>query len=602
MRIKVLGICTVLCCANLAWAGTEAPVFLYRSQDVENRQYVYQLESGACEQDTILEKYEVQPSEYKSLMAYKGMFSRSLEWWDSDDVSMVLTPPYTFSVIDKPNKSFLREFFLYRVNARETRLVFPSGKRITLTDRSAEMVVKETTTPKEHSIVKKLGDIKLSWQALVSHSEIAMNELKVDKNDLVKPEMITDVYTATNCTVNILVEKSNVGTNYIFIKTGAAYTLTSEPDIVQNGKDLMIRLNKSMWKLSLVPKNELRAYYYLRDRDVNKTADLSDLLIIKLLFPEKTAPSIDADIIYPLGYEEPADICQYRETVLTDMTPTVNALPIGSIVGFIGIQHSPFPHPSRANGNYYQGQFYDARTSYSEQRVGIYIPAHFDRKKPFYFMVYLHGWNNSISNVLFTEKLIDQIELSKKNVMLIIPELAKNAQDSSGGNLDDENGLALMMQDVKQKLTQLLGYPKPFLNTGRVILTAHSGGYNPMANCLMHGGQPVSHAWLFDGLYWHRDRFLLWKKANPQSQLIILNTDTGGTSREVAQLEKTVKGFQVTQNLLTLTLPKASNSYKLRTRISNSDIVIVDTRNTSHHNVVSNGYLTMFLKALPDNF
>src|ERR1700761_6738944 len=61
---------------------------------------------------------------------------------------------------------------------------------------------------------------------------------------------------------------------------------------------------------------------------------------------------------------------------------------------------APFPHPARANGHKYGGQFYSAAEHYANSDVALFIPKNFRTTDKVDFVVHFHGWNNTVAGTL----------------------------------------------------------------------------------------------------------------------------------------------------------------------------------------------------------
>ena len=113
---------------------------------------------------------------------------------------------------------------------------------------------------------------------------------------------------------------------------------------------------------------------------------------------------------------------------------------------------APFPHPARADGHKYHDEFFSAAEHYSDSTVAVFIPKNFRVTDKIDCVVHFHGWNNTVAGTLEQFKLIEQLGASGRHAILIVPEGPHNAPDSFGGKLEDTNGFARFMDEVKKKL------------------------------------------------------------------------------------------------------------------------------------------------------
>jgi hypothetical protein len=175
------------------------------------------------------------------------------------------------------------------------------------------------------------------------------------------------------------------------------------------------------------------------------------------------------------------------------------------------LEHAPFP----AQG-----------TTYDDASVIVFVPRHY-RLPPsgrVDAVIHFHGHNTTAREALDHHRLREQMVDSRQNALLIVPQGPVRAADSSGGKLEEQDGLAKMLTELLAELTTAevsrgLGAQSLARATGfrRVCISAHSGGYHVTAACLDRGGVPVNEVYLFDALYGDSDTFRAWlaKPADP---------------------------------------------------------------------------------------
>jgi hypothetical protein len=186
---------------------------------------------------------------------------------------------------------------------------------------------------------------------------------------------------------------------------------------------------------------------------------------------------------------------------------------------------APFPHASRANGHDYQGKHYDAATYYSDSTVGIYVPSYFRPGAKVDLIVHFHGWNNHVATVFTHYRLREQLEASGRNAILIVPQGPKDAPDSGDGKLElDTGGFARFIADVAAYLASS-GITQS-TSVGKIVLTAHSGGYGATGGILTRGGlnAQITDVLLFDALYGYFDAFTNWVAGGRSRHFISLYT------------------------------------------------------------------------------
>jgi hypothetical protein len=203
---------------------------------------------------------------------------------------------------------------------------------------------------------------------------------------------------------------------------------------------------------------------------------------------------------------------------------------------------APFPSTNRAAGYRYQDAFYPAKEHYSDDSVGIFIPAKFRVGSSVSLVIHFHGWRNNVTNVLEHYRLIEQFTASDRNAVLVVPQGPRDAPDSSGGKLDELDGFKRFIDELGDVLRQQEPFKQKPFEIGDVILSGHSGGYKVISSILAHGGltDHVKEVWLFDALYGHTDDFLKWFDA-AHGRLIDVYTEHGGTKAETEGLINLLK-------------------------------------------------------------
>ena len=112
----------------------------------------------------------------------------------------------------------------------------------------------------------------------------------------------------------------------------------------------------------------------------------------------------------------------------------------------------------------------------------------------------------------------------KINALLILPQGPYRARDSFGGKMEDKGGLKRLVEDVLVTMKSESVITAAKLN--KLILSAHSGGYRPVAFCLDRGGlnDHITDVFLFDAFYGNHDFFRSWLNAH-RGKLFAAYTD-----------------------------------------------------------------------------
>lgn len=168
------------------------------------------------------------------------------------------------------------------------------------------------------------------------------------------------------------------------------------------------------------------------------------------------------------------------------------------------LEHAPFPAP----GSWHR-----------DPTVLVFVPHH-HRPGPggqIHLVVHFHGHNSTAERAIAAHQLREQLFDSKQNAILVVPELAVLAPDSSAGKLETPGAFGRLIDDVLATLAgrearNALGKSAPGSGStpGRICISAHSGGYHAAACAIRAGGVKVHEVYLFDALYADTEVFRDW--------------------------------------------------------------------------------------------
>jgi hypothetical protein len=179
--------------------------------------------------------------------------------------------------------------------------------------------------------------------------------------------------------------------------------------------------------------------------------------------------------------------------------------------------------------------------TFNDSRVLLHLPNGFDINRPAVMVVYFHGHGAELSrDVLSRQNVPEQISASGVNAVLVAPQFAVDAADSSAGRFWQPGGFARFVNEAGKKLAKLYGPPanaKKFANMP-VIIVAYSGGYLPAAWSIRHGGvgSRLRGLVLLDALYGELNHFAAWIK-NSRS-VFFVSAYTDSTRRQNLELAR----------------------------------------------------------------
>jgi len=178
------------------------------------------------------------------------------------------------------------------------------------------------------------------------------------------------------------------------------------------------------------------------------------------------------------------------------------------------IEDGRLGHTSPRGGIYWEDQ------TYSDRRALLYIPRGFDPRRPALIVIFFHGNEATLTrDVRNRQGVPRQLAESGLNAVLVAPQFAVNALDSSAGRFWEPGVFPQFLAEATERLTELHGDERArgaFFGAP-VVLAAYSGGYYPVA-FILHAGRVddrVRGVILLDGLFGDTDKFADWLARRP---------------------------------------------------------------------------------------
>ena len=137
-------------------------------------------------------------------------------------------------------------------------------------------------------------------------------------------------------------------------------------------------------------------------------------------------------------------------------------------------------------------------------------------------MVFFHGNEATLTrDVRQRQEVPRQVAESGLNAVLVAPQLAVNALNSSAGRFWEPGVFAQFLAEAAERLTTLYGdeRARAAFQGAPVVLAAYSGGYQPAAFTLLHAGADdrVRGVMLFDAPYAEYEKFADWVAKRPDA-------------------------------------------------------------------------------------
>ena len=177
--------------------------------------------------------------------------------------------------------------------------------------------------------------------------------------------------------------------------------------------------------------------------------------------------------------------------------------------------------------------------TFADRRVLLHIPQGFDVRKPCIMVLFFHGHGATLERDVYArQQVAAQISASGANAILVAPQFAVDAADSSAGKFWQPGGVARFLAEAADQLAKLHGNPKSRATFASmpVVLVAYSGGFAPAAWSLRHGGidARLRGVVMLDALYGEVDQFADWILTNRRGFFVSSYTrSTEGHHREL---------------------------------------------------------------------
>ena len=233
-----------------------------------------------------------------------------------------------------------------------------------------------------------------------------------------------------------------------------------------------------------------------------------------------------------------------------------------------------------------------AAQTYADPRSLLFIPRTFDPRAPAALVLFLHGNLATLSrDVVRRQHVPEQVEGSKLNVVLVAPQLAVDALDSSAGHFWQPSFLATYLHAAAAGLATLsegrIGADE--LDRLPVIIIAYSGGYLATAFALHHAlGEShsrIAGVVLLDALFGEEQKFADWIVATHAQRFFV-----SAYSRSSADLDAKLESEMTAQGIPVLGA--------LPARIGPGDVVFQPALGAVHNDFVTQAFSRNPLQAV----
>jgi len=233
---------------------------------------------------------------------------------------------------------------------------------------------------------------------------------------------------------------------------------------------------------------------------------------------------------------------------------------IGALTSLVDFETAPFPYHGTMPGSErpflnagepghrghvnFRGHVLWEDQTFSDDRVLLHIPPGFDPRKPAMMVVFFHGHGANLArDVRDRQRVPAQLTAAGANTVLVAPQFAVDAADSSAGKFWEPNGFKRFLDEASIKLARLYGDPATAATFARmpIVIVAYSGGFGPTLYVLDRGGvrSRIRGIVLLDALYAGIDRFADWIADNRSA--FFVSSYTPHTAHHNADLERLLR-------------------------------------------------------------
>jgi hypothetical protein len=261
--------------------------------------------------------------------------------------------------------------------------------------------------------------------------------------------------------------------------------------------------------------------------------------------------------------------------------------------GTVGDGDAPFFNVSENGRRGHRTPFnrvYWENETYNDPRVLLHVPRRFDANKPGVIVLFFHGHGATLErDVMERQQVPQQITASGANAVLIAPQFAIDARDSSIGKFWQRGGVKRFLAESADKLAEMYGDPGAAKAFARmpVVVIAYSGGFVPAAWTIAQGsfGKRLQGVVLLDALYGREATFRNWIAGHHSG--FFVSAYANSTRRNNESFEKLLTDANIPVRR------------EIGPRLEADSVVFIPTAaETSHHDFVTRAWVDEPLKDL----
>jgi hypothetical protein len=229
-------------------------------------------------------------------------------------------------------------------------------------------------------------------------------------------------------------------------------------------------------------------------------------------------------------------------------------------------------HVSPRGGIYWEEQ------TYSDRRSLIHIPKGFDARRPALIVVFFHGNEAKlVRDVRNRQEVPRQVAESGLNAVLVAPQFAVDALDSSAGRFWQNGAFTQYLAEAAGRLARLYGDDRlrDTFERAPVVIAAYSGGYHPAAFILKSGAVDgrVQSVILLDSPFGDLEKFADWLARRTPAFFVSAYGKTAREDNETLQRLLTDRGVSFRTGLPERLAPRSVSFIDSPVEIKHADFV-----------------------------
>ena len=193
---------------------------------------------------------------------------------------------------------------------------------------------------------------------------------------------------------------------------------------------------------------------------------------------------------------------------------------------------------------------------YADKRSLVSVPPRFDPRRPGALLIlFFHGNSAMLArDVVVRQRVPQQLAASHLNAVLVAPQMASDALDSSAGSFWNAGFLDRYLDEAARHIAERSRkrFTAAEIERLPVVIVAYSGGYLPTAFSLAHAAKNrhrIEGVVLLDALFGEDDKFARWIESPTASPFFVSLYSKSSSDNNEAMIARLKAKFTVEESL-----------------------------------------------------